>query len=118
MDQNDVLPISPKEPLFIQYVSEITGRVYDAEMVDHLADMLLIFYCAGGTTLGALFGASLGVYLSGSVIELALKLAIILLCGLAGSITGCALVMAILNLLGILKWDGLIIRRSVRLKSQ
>ena len=44
------------EPIFMQYVSAVSGRVYNDDVVDHLADMLLIFYCGGGTALGAIAG--------------------------------------------------------------
>ncbi|WP_128915029.1 hypothetical protein [Granulicella sibirica] len=104
------------EPIFIQYVSGISGRVYDHEMVDHLADMLLIFYCGGGTALGAITGASLGLRFFLDSGSLGQGLVAILCCGFAGSIVGCLLVMVVLNFRGLMKWDGMILRRSVRLK--
>lgn len=106
------------EPIFVQYVSSISGHVFDHEMVDHLADMLLIFYCGGGTALGAILGASLGLRFLLNASSFGQGLVIILGCGFVGSLLGCTLVMVVLNFRGILKWDGLILRRSIRLKSQ
>jgi len=108
--------IQEHEPIFIQYVSAVSGRIYDDEVVDHLADMLLIFYCGGGTALGAIAGASLGFKLILNSSNPAHALLIILFCGFAGSIAGCLLVMTLLNFRGLLKWDGLVLRRSIRLK--
>ena len=104
------------EPIFMQYVSAVSGRVYNDEVVDHLADMLLIFYCGGGTALGAITGASLGLKFTSNAGDIGHLLGLILLFGFIGSIVGCFTVMALLNFRGLLKWDGVIVRRSIRLK--
>ncbi len=107
---------APHEPLFIQYVSAVTGHVYSDTMVDHLADMLLIMYCGGGTALGAVTGASSAMRFFVNHSSTAFVIMAILVAGLVGSISGCLLVMAVLNLRGVLKWDGYILRRTIRLK--
>jgi hypothetical protein len=50
----------PHEPVMIRFVSEANGYTYDADMVDHLADMLLIFYAGGGTAIGTIAGVCIG----------------------------------------------------------
>jgi hypothetical protein len=69
LDSPSIAPQHPHEPPFIQYASEISGCGYDAVMVDHLADMLLIFYCAGGTAIGAVTGASLAISVVGHLAD-------------------------------------------------
>jgi hypothetical protein len=103
-------------PIFVQYVSAVTGRVYNNESIDHLADMLLIFYCGGGTSLGAVTGALLGLRLMTSSTNAISGLFGILCFGFVGSLAGCLLVMIVLNFRGVLKWDGAVVRRSIRLK--
>ncbi len=108
----------PHEPVMIRFVSEATGHTYDADMVDHLADMLLIFYAGGGAAIGTITGVCIGagVFLQstdiGNVIET------LPLCGLVGALAGCLLVFTVLNLRGLIRWDRFQIKRTYKLKKQ
>lgn len=106
----------PKETLFVRYVSTATGHTYDEETVDHLADMLLIFYAAGGTVFGAICGCLIsitGLGPSPSSMRLLLVMPPVVF---AGALMGCAAVLAILNLRGLVRWEKYVVKRTATLR--
>lgn len=115
--RSDILP-APHEPVMIRFVSEATGHTYDPEMVDHLADMLLIFYAGGGTALGAIVGACLAASFFLRVTDTQRVMTILPLGGLIGAFAGALLVMLLLNFRGLVKWDGLQITRTYKVKAK
>gem|GEM_PF-4430857 len=100
----------------IRFVSEVTGHTYDSQMVDHLADMVLIFYAGGGTAIGAIAGACIAAYLFPADSSMLRVLETIPLGGLVGGFGGAFLVFAILNLRGLVKWDGFQVSRTYKAK--
>jgi hypothetical protein len=109
--------LNPKEPVMIRFVSEATGDTYDPAMVDHLADMLLIFYAGGGTALGAMADASLFAMLFVHSYDMQHILEIVPLGGFAGALLGALIVFLILNLRGLVKWDKSQVFRTYKLKA-
>jgi hypothetical protein len=124
MDQASVTAVEttptprPHEPVMIRFVSEVTGHAYDPQMVDHLADMVLIFYAGGGTAMGAIAGACIAAYLFPAGNDMSRVFETIPLGGLIGGFAGALLVFVILNLRGLVKWDGLQVSRTYKTKSQ
>ena len=100
----------------MKYVSTVTGHTYDAETVDRLADMILIFYAAGGTVLGALIGCVLSISLRIPQPTPMRFLFVVLTCVFLGALLGCAAVMAILNVRGLMRWDNFVVKRTATLK--
>ena len=94
----------------------MSGNAYDELMVDHVADMALIFYAGGGTALGAIVGACVGALMVGQDVTYVRVLSMLPICGFTGAISGALLVMWILNLRGLLRWDGTVVKRTYRLK--
>ncbi len=106
----------PKETLFVRYVSTATGHTYDEETVDHLADMLLIFYAAGGTVLGAICGCVISIAgLGPSPMPMRLLLVMPPVV-FTGALMGCAAVLAILNLRGLVRWEKYVVKRTATLR--
>jgi len=104
------------EPLMIRFVSEITGDIYDECTVDQVADMALIFYTGAGTTLGALLGACVGgIIVAHNASALNVVVTVCLL-GLLGAILGALSIMFLLNIRGLIRWDGRELRRVYRAK--
>lgn len=100
----------------MKYVSSVTGHTYDAETVDRLADMILIFYAAGGTVLGALIGCVSSTCLRIPQPTPMRFLFVVLTFVFLGALLGCAAVMAILNVRGLMRWDNFVVKRTATLK--
>lgn len=115
--QSNILP-APHEPVMIRFVSDATGHTYDPEMVDHLADMLLIFYAGGGTAFGAIAGACLAASFFLQVTDTQEVMTVLPLGGLIGSFAGALLVLLFLNFRGLVKWDRLQITRTYKVKAK
>ena len=108
--------VAPQEALFVRYVSTLTGHTYDEDTVGHLADMLLIFYAAGGTVLGALAGGALSIpFLVPGLTPIQFALVVLSLVFL-GALTVCGVVMTLLNLRGLVRWENYIVKRTATLK--
>ena len=107
---------APKETLLLRYVSSVTGHTYDEEMVDRLADMVLIFYAAGGTVLGAIVGCGSSLFFLANKPWSTQSLLVVLATVCMGAFLGCIAVMAVLNVRGLVRWDNFIVRRTATLK--
>jgi hypothetical protein len=109
---------NPHEPVMIRFVSEATGHTYDPQMVDHLADMLLIFYAGGGTALGTIAGTCAAASFFLHTTDTQEMLTTLPLGGLIGGVAGALLVMLLLNIRGLVKWDRLQITRTYKVKAK
>ena len=107
---------APQETLFVRYVSTLTGHTYDEDTVEHLADMLLIFYAAGGTVFGALVGGALSIPFLLPVTTPIRFLLLVLPLVFVGALIGCGIVMTLLTLRGLVRWENHTVKRTATLK--
>ena len=111
-----------REPLLIRFLAKSgdDGKpetLYDEVAVDHVADMALIFYAAGGAALGAVLGACAAMWLCQTQASFSSIYVVLPICGFVGAMIGALGVMLLLNIRGLIRWDGYLVKRTYKLKS-
>src|SRR5580692_7254212 len=114
--ENNPLQESSEVPPFVRFTEYITDDP-DPDKTAPNADMLLLFFAAGGTVVGSLIGAI--VYFAATVPHPPTRswLATALVAVVIGGICGCGTVMAVLHFRQMLTWESQR-RRAIDAKSQ
>ena len=92
-------------PWFVRFVGAVTGRVYNEATDEHLADMLLVFYCAGGTVIGGLVCVCVAAHLFLNDVTPTLIVCTLPPAMFVGGAAGCVVTMSALNFTGLLRLE-------------